>query len=111
MLLEDSCHLNVSAENSCILLVAGSRGRNPGRPDFRSIFESRLSANCRQWSVLARSYEFVNAAVRFFLDAKRTDDVNAGHGELVLLPSSPASREAGHLLRPLSETRAIQPRR
>ena len=54
-----------------------------------------------QWSVLARSYEFADSAEQFLLDAKRTKDANPERpsGELVHLPSSPASREAEHLLK------------
>ena len=55
-----------------------------------------------QWSVLARSYEFVDSAKHFLLDAKRTKDANS-HGELVPLPSSLASREAEHLQKPHSD--------
>jgi hypothetical protein len=51
-----------------------------------------------QWSVLARSYEFVDSAKHFLLDAKRTKDANS-HGELVHLPSSLASRDREHLLK------------
>jgi hypothetical protein len=54
-----------------------------------------------QWSVLARSYEFVDSAERFLLDAKRTK--HALSRELVLQPSSLASGEVEHLLRPLSD--------
>jgi hypothetical protein len=50
----------------------------------------------QQWSVLARSYEFADSAEHFLLDAKRTS------GESVHLPSSLASREAEHLLKPHS---------
>ena len=58
-----------------------------------------------QWSVLAGSYEFADSAERFLLDAKRTKDADAQQPsrELVLLPSSLASGEAEHLLRPLSD--------
>ena len=58
----------------------------------------------QQWSNLARSYEFVDSAEHFLLDAKRTKDANSRQqrGELVHLPSSPASREAEHLLKPHS---------
>jgi hypothetical protein len=59
-----------------------------------------------QWSVLARSYEFADSAEHFLLDAKQTKDANAGQssGELVVhLPSSLASREAEHLLKPHSD--------
>jgi hypothetical protein len=54
-----------------------------------------------QWSVLARSYEFVDSAKLFLLDAKRAKDANSQRhsGELVHLPSSLASREAEHLLK------------
>jgi len=46
-----------------------------------------------QWSGLARSYEFVDSAEHFLLDAKRTKDANSRQdsGELVHLPSSLAS--------------------
>ena len=58
-----------------------------------------------QWRVLARSYEFADSAEHFLLDAKRTKDANSGQhsGELVHLPSSFASREAEHLLKPPSD--------
>ena len=58
-----------------------------------------------QWRVLARSYEFADSAEHFLLDAKRTKDANSGQhsGELVHLPSSLASREAEHLLKPHSD--------
>ena len=58
----------------------------------------------QQWSVLARSYEFADSAELFLLDAKRTKDANSRqpNGELVQLPSSLASREAEHLLKPHS---------
>ena len=54
-----------------------------------------------QWSVLARSHEFVDSAERFLLDAKRTKDANSQQhsGEVVHLPLSLASREAEHLLK------------
>jgi hypothetical protein len=41
-----------------------------------------------QWSALARSYEFVDSAEHFLLDAKRTKDANSRQpsGELVHLP-------------------------
>src|SRR5262249_62219370 len=54
-----------------------------------------------QWSGLARSYEFADSAEHFLLDAKRTKDANSGQhsGEVVHLPSSPASREPEHLLK------------
>jgi hypothetical protein len=57
------------------------------------------------WSALARSYEFADSAEHFLLDAKRTKDANSGQhsGELVHLPSSFASREAEHLLKPPSD--------
>ena len=57
-----------------------------------------------QWSVLARSYEFADSAEHFLLDAKRTKAANSRQpsGELVHLPSSLASREAEHLLKPRS---------
>jgi hypothetical protein len=43
------------------------------------------------WSALARSYEFVDSAEHFLLDAKRTKDANSRQpsGELVHLPSLP----------------------
>jgi hypothetical protein len=57
-----------------------------------------------QWSVLARSYEFADAAEHFLLDAKRTKDANSRQpsGELVHLPprshsSLPASAGLGLL--------------
>ena len=58
-----------------------------------------------QWSVLARSYEFADSAEQFLLDAKRTNDANARQRgeESVPLPSSLASREAEHLLKPHSD--------
>jgi hypothetical protein len=58
-----------------------------------------------QWSDLARSYEFVDSAKHFLLDAKRTKEANSRQpsGELVHLPSSPASREAERLLKPDSD--------
>ena len=58
-----------------------------------------------QWSVLARSYEFADSAEQFLLDAKRTKEANSRQpcGELVHLPSSLASREAEHLLKPHSD--------
>ena len=58
-----------------------------------------------QWSALARSYEFADSAEHFLLDAKRTKEANSqqSSGELVHLPSSLASREAGHLLKPHSD--------
>jgi hypothetical protein len=58
-----------------------------------------------QWSALARSYEFADSAEHFLLDASRAKDANAQHhnGELVHLPSSLASREKEHLLKPHSD--------
>jgi hypothetical protein len=58
-----------------------------------------------QWRVLARSYEFADSAEHFLLDAKQTKDANSREpsGELVHLPSSLASREAEHLLKPHSD--------
>lgn len=58
-----------------------------------------------QWSALARSYEFADSAEHFLLDAKRTKDANSRQpsGELVHLPSSLASRETEHLLKPHSD--------
>jgi hypothetical protein len=55
-----------------------------------------------QWSSLARSYEFADSAEHFLLDAKRTKDANSREpsGELVHLPSSPASQEPEHLPKP-----------
>jgi hypothetical protein len=53
------------------------------------------------WSALARSYDFVDAAEHFLLDAKRTKDANCG--KFVHLPSSLASQEAEHLLKPRSD--------
>jgi hypothetical protein len=57
----------------------------------------------RQWSGLARSYEFADSAKRFLLDAKWTKDANARQPkrELVLLPSSLPSGEAKHFLPPV----------
>jgi hypothetical protein len=54
------------------------------------------------WADLARSYEFADSAEHFLLDAKRTNDANARQRseELVPLPSSLASPEAEHLLKP-----------
>ena len=59
----------------------------------------------QQWSALARSYEFAHAAEHFLLDAKQTKDANSRQPseELVPLPSSLASREAEHLLKPHSD--------
>jgi hypothetical protein len=59
-----------------------------------------------QWSALARSYEFADSAEHFLLDAKRAKDAISGQhsAELVHLPSSLASREAEHLLRPRSDS-------
>ena len=58
-----------------------------------------------QWSALARSYEFAESAEHFLLDAKRTKEANSRQpsGELVRLPSSLASRETEHLLKPHSD--------
>jgi hypothetical protein len=56
----------------------------------------------QQWSVLARSYEFADAAEHFLLDAKRTS------GELVHLPSSLACREAEQSLKPHSDRRCLR---
>jgi hypothetical protein len=58
-----------------------------------------------QWRVLARSYEFADSAEHFLLDAERTKAANSGQhsGELVHLPSSLASREPEHLLKPHSD--------
>jgi hypothetical protein len=59
-----------------------------------------------QWSDLAPSYEFVDSAKDFLLDAKRTNDANARQRSeelLVPLPSSLASREAEHLVKPQSD--------
>jgi|SRR6516162_3047251 len=57
-----------------------------------------------QWSALARSYEFADSAENFLLDAKRTKDANSQQpsGELIHLPSSLASSEPEHLLKPHS---------
>ena len=54
-----------------------------------------------QWTDLARSYEFVDSAEQFLLDAKQTRDVNSQQpsGELIRLPPSLASQETEHLLR------------
>jgi len=63
------------------------------------------------WSALARSYEFADSAEHFLLDAKRTKDANSGQhsGELTRLPSSLASREAEHLLKPRSDRCCLRP--
>ena len=55
----------------------------------------------KQKRALARSYEFADAAEHFLLDAERTKDAKSRQpsGELVHLPSSLASREAGYLLK------------
>ena len=55
----------------------------------------------QQWSALARSYEFADSAEHFLLDAQRTKDASSGQhsGKFFHLPSSPASREAEHLLK------------
>jgi hypothetical protein len=57
----------------------------------------------RQWSGLARSYEFADSAKRFLLDAKWTKDANARQPkrDLVLLPSSLPSGEAKRFLPPI----------
>ena len=56
-----------------------------------------------QWSALARSYEFADSAEHFLLDAKRTEDANSRqHSGLIHLPSSLASSEPEHLLKPHS---------
>ena len=59
----------------------------------------------KQWSALARSYEFADSAENFLLDAKRTKDANSQQpsGELIHLPSSLVSRETEHLLKPRSD--------
>jgi hypothetical protein len=66
------------------------------------LFVCLLGPGC---SDLARSYEFVDSAKHFLLDAKRTKEANSRQpsGELVHLPSSPASREAERLLKPDSD--------
>jgi hypothetical protein len=53
----------------------------------------------RQWSVLARSYEFADSAEHFLLDVKRTMDASSQQpgGKLIHMPSSLASREPEHL--------------
>jgi hypothetical protein len=51
----------------------------------------------QQWSVLARNYEFADAAEHFLLDAKRTS------GELVHLRSSLGCREAEQSQKPHSD--------
>ncbi len=58
----------------------------------------------QQWSALARSYEFVDSAEHFLLDAKRSKDANSRQHseELVHLPSL-ARREDEHLLKPHSD--------
>jgi hypothetical protein len=63
-----------------------------------------------QWSALARSYEFVDSAEHFLLDAKRTKDANSRQPreELAHLPSSLASQEAEHLLKPRSDRRRVR---
>jgi hypothetical protein len=63
----------------------------------------RIAEQC---SALARSYEFADSAEHFLLDAKRAKDAISGKhsAELVHLPSSLASREAEHLLRPRSDS-------
>jgi hypothetical protein len=62
------------------------------------------------WSALARSYEFVDSAEHFLLDAKRTKDANSRQPreELAHLPSSLASQEAEHLLKPRSDRRRVR---
>ena len=64
-----------------------------------------------QWTDLARSYEFVDSAEQFLLDAKQTRDVNSQQpsGEMIRLPSSLASREAEHLLKPRSDRCCLRP--
>jgi hypothetical protein len=59
----------------------------------------------KQWSALARSYEFADSAEHFLLDAQRIKDANSRQqsGELIHLPSSPACREREHLLKPHSD--------
>jgi hypothetical protein len=43
----------------------------------------------QQWSALARSYEFVDSAEQFLLDAERTKAANSQqHSGLIHLPSS-----------------------
>ena len=51
-----------------------------------------------QWTDLARSYEFVDSAEQFLLDAEQTRDANSRQpsGELIHLPSSLASRDQDH---------------
>jgi hypothetical protein len=95
---------NASAENRCILLAAGCRGRNPAQISDRHLKAVYLRI-ADLWSVLARSYEFADLAECFLLDAKRTKDADARQPsrELVLLPSSLASGEVEHLLRPPSD--------
>jgi hypothetical protein len=57
------------------------------------------------WADLARSYEFVDSAEQFLLDAKRAEDANSRQQseELIPLPSSLASREAEHLIKSHSD--------
>jgi hypothetical protein len=59
----------------------------------------------RQWSALARSYEFADSAEQFLLDAKRTKDVNSTQqcGELVHLPALSTSRSDRCCLRLVPE--------
>ena len=92
---------HVSFENSHVLLAASRRSRNPSRQHLKAVY-LRIA---HQWSVLARSYEFADLAKHFLLDAKRTKDADPRQlsRELVLQPSSLASGEVEHLLRPLSD--------
>jgi hypothetical protein len=57
-----------------------------------------------QWSALARSYEFADSAEHFLLDAQRIKDANLRQQceELIHLPSSLASQETEHSLKPPS---------
>ena len=94
-----------------VLKIAASRWRRAAEAETQAaqISDRHLKAVylriADQWSVLARSYKFVDSAERFLLDAKRTKDADPRQlsRELVLQPSSLASGEVEHLLRPLSD--------
>jgi len=81
--------------------------RKPPQTGATRITDEHLKAVylriARQWSGLARSYEFADSAKRFLLDAKRTKDANARQPKrgLVFLPSSLPSGEAKHFLPPV----------
>jgi hypothetical protein len=64
-----------------------------------------------QWSALARSYEFVDSAEHFLLDAKRTKDANSRQpsGELVHLPSLPRPHSDHCCLRLVPEGPPAEP--